>query len=130
MTHPSPELLAFAEAVERLAFEMPAPNAFTPRFVQMCIEARRRRSSPAGEEIDTAIHNIISDCVCVTATGDIEISPDVTQRMLSLLSARAGEWNAAAKFVESWFAEWSPKDAMNARMCAAEMRRKDTSDEG
>lgn len=30
----------FISAVERLAFEMPAPNPYTPRFVQMCVEAR------------------------------------------------------------------------------------------
>jgi hypothetical protein len=28
----------------------------------------------------------------------------------------------AAKATESWFAEWSPKDAMNGRMCSAAIR--------
>ena len=30
----------FIDAVRRLAFEMPPPNTYTPRFVQLCIEAR------------------------------------------------------------------------------------------
>ena len=30
----------FADCVESLAFEMEPPNKFTPRFVQMAIEAR------------------------------------------------------------------------------------------
>lgn len=39
-------MLAFVEAVRRLAFEMPAPNEYTPRFVLMCIaaDARLRRA--------------------------------------------------------------------------------------
>ena len=30
----------FTKAVEKLAFEMPPPNEYTPRLVQMCIEQR------------------------------------------------------------------------------------------
>jgi hypothetical protein len=33
-------LRGFIEAVEKLAFEMPAPNPYTPRLLQMCITAR------------------------------------------------------------------------------------------
>lgn len=33
-------LKAFAEAVEKLAWEMPAPNPYTPRLIDMCILAR------------------------------------------------------------------------------------------
>lgn len=31
----------FVQAVERLAFEMPAPNEYTPRFVQLCVTAQQ-----------------------------------------------------------------------------------------
>lgn len=30
----------FTKAVEKIAFEIPAPNPYTPRLVQMCQEAR------------------------------------------------------------------------------------------
>lgn len=33
-------LREFIDAVERVAFEMPAPNAYTPRLMMMCIAAR------------------------------------------------------------------------------------------
>lgn len=33
-------LQAFSETVERIAFEIPAPNTFTPRFVQIAQTAR------------------------------------------------------------------------------------------
>ena len=33
---------AFIEAIKKLAFEMPPPNAYTPRFVEMCIWAERK----------------------------------------------------------------------------------------
>lgn len=32
---------AFIDAVEKLAFDMPAPNPYTPQFVMLCVEARR-----------------------------------------------------------------------------------------
>jgi hypothetical protein len=35
----------FIDAIEKLAFSMPAPNAYTPQFVMLCIEARRRLAS-------------------------------------------------------------------------------------
>jgi hypothetical protein len=35
------EAKAFIDAVERLAFSMPAPNSYTPQFMLLCVEARR-----------------------------------------------------------------------------------------
>lgn len=35
------QMLAFAAAVKRLAFEMPPPNEYTPKFVQMALAAER-----------------------------------------------------------------------------------------
>jgi hypothetical protein len=47
----------FIDAIEKLAFSMRAPNAYTPQLVMLCIEARRRlASSPPsdGEEVKEA----------------------------------------------------------------------------
>ena len=42
-----PERLAksFTDAVMKLAFSMPAPNVFTPQFVQLCINAQTMLSA-------------------------------------------------------------------------------------
>lgn len=45
------DLLAFSEAVKQIAFEMPAPNEFTPRFVMIAIEAERRCRERIGQEM-------------------------------------------------------------------------------
>mgnify|MGYP001617990625 CR=1 FL=1 len=39
----------FADCVESLAFEMEPPNKFSPRFVQMAIEARAAIAKATGE---------------------------------------------------------------------------------
>lgn len=49
-----PELKAFIDAVERLAFDMKPPNPYTPQFVQLCVEARTRLMRPEVEEHLTA----------------------------------------------------------------------------
>jgi len=38
--HDTPQWKAWIDAVEKLAFSMPAPNVYTPQFVQLCVEAR------------------------------------------------------------------------------------------
>ena len=42
--------LAFTDAVEELAFEMAPPNAYTPSFVQLCVEARAEKPVAADVE--------------------------------------------------------------------------------
>src|SRR3990167_11532646 len=41
----------FIDAVEKLAFEIPAPNLYTPQFVQMCISARLSATQAAGVRV-------------------------------------------------------------------------------
>jgi hypothetical protein len=43
-------IAGFIDAVEKLAFEMPVPNPYTPRFIQMCVEARQAFGSTKSEE--------------------------------------------------------------------------------
>ena len=47
-------LREFAEAVKRLAFEMPPPNPYTPRFVQMAQSALYLSHQRASAAVDTA----------------------------------------------------------------------------
>lgn len=41
--------IAFAAAIEKLAFEMSAPNAYTARFIELCVAARTIEPELAGE---------------------------------------------------------------------------------
>ena len=51
----------FVEAVEKLAFEMRPPNAYTPRFVQLCVEARRWLAEYHRPKEERML-NLLKDC--------------------------------------------------------------------
>ena len=58
MSDQATELLRkLTNRVERLAFDMPAPNEYTPQFVQLCQEARAFLShpQPTPEEVREAL---------------------------------------------------------------------------
>ena len=41
---------ALADAIEKLAFSMPAPNAFTPQFVMLAVHAKRLAHDPMARQ--------------------------------------------------------------------------------
>jgi hypothetical protein len=91
-------------------------------------------------EADNIARNMAIDLVAChiafagTSRDDVAaltVTKDMTRQIADALNAHAARREAAgfargceeaAKATESWFAEWSPKDAMNGRMCSAAIR--------
>jgi hypothetical protein len=48
-------LQRFIGAVEKIAFEIPAPNPYTPRFIQCCIDMRMRSRPMPGKRAREAL---------------------------------------------------------------------------
>lgn len=64
------DLKALADAMEKLAFEMPAPNEFTPRFVQLAVAARSLALHQAARPEER--ENVIREVVTVLATWGMD----------------------------------------------------------
>jgi hypothetical protein len=71
------QMRAYIDRFEKLAFEMRAPNPFTPRFVQLCVEARqllneRQQYVQGDDSKDAARYRKLKTCVvALRYNGDI-----------------------------------------------------------
>lgn len=89
------QLVAFISAVEKLAFEMPAPNPYTPRLVQMCQEATRlaaQREYVQREEVNR-LYRYLEECQdmmleVLSAGNGPEGMADLQRKITNALSSR------------------------------------------
>jgi hypothetical protein len=119
-------------------------RADQPSSEERAIAAWNKRATQpdagAMAEADNIARNMAIDLVAChiafagTSRDDVAaltVTKDMTRQIADALNAHAARREAAgfargceeaAKATESWFAEWSPKDAMNGRMCSAAIR--------
>jgi hypothetical protein len=50
----------FLQEVKKLAYDMPAPNPYTPMLLSHCLEAERRRSGEKSEIEDARFRSLCS----------------------------------------------------------------------
>lgn len=88
---------AFADAIEKIAFEIPAPNPYTPRLIQLCITARTlaAQATPQPQSVRDALEK-----AAIEVISDY-FEPDTTESIAKAIVALIKPLSAATDGQES-----------------------------